>query len=183
VHSTRLYDNSFSASRPSNSFSEIFESLPIPDSCRWRCRRFARRSYGDKHPELGKIHKYFAKMGSELLLHLVKEEQTLFPMITKMEEAAARHAAPPRLPFGTIQNPIGMMVFEHDEAETDLAQIRKISIEFTVPPDADASYHALYEGLKGFEQDMHEHVFLENFVLFPRASAIEKPAVKEPLAL
>lgn len=132
------------------------------------------RSQGDSLPELMSIQKRFAKMSSELLMHLVKEEQTLFPMIARMEEATARKEALPRLPFGTIQNPIGMMVFEHDETGVDLKQMRELSHGFKAPPGAGPGIRVLYEGLKAFEKDMHEHVFLENYVLFPRIAAIEK---------
>lgn len=138
----------------------------------------AARTQSDSFPELAKLQKCFAKMSSELLMHLVKEEQTLFPMIARMEEATGRQEALPRLPFGTIQNPIGMMVFEHDETGVDLKQMREISNGFEAPPGAHPGVCALYKGLKAFEEDMHQHVFLENYVLFPRAAAFEKRETK-----
>lgn len=142
----------------------------------------ALRAQARECPEIAKLQKCFAKMSSELLMHLGKEEQTLFPMIEKMEQAAACQQTLPRLPFGTIQNPIGMMVFEHDETGVDLTQMRELSMGFKMPPDADRSLQALYEGLKAFEIDMHEHVFLENYVLFPRTAALEKQAAKTSAA-
>lgn len=140
------------------------------------------RSSAGQSPELAKLERCFAKMSSELLMHLLKEEQTLFPLITKMEEATARQEVPPKLPFGTIQNPIGMMVFEHDETGVDLKRMREMSNGFVAPPNAGAGIGALYEGLKAFEKDMHEHVFLENYVLFPRATVLEKQAAKRSAA-
>lgn len=125
-------------------------------------------------PEIVKLQECFAKMSSELLMHLAKEEQTLFPMIARMEEAAAHRQALPRLPFGTIQNPIGMMVFEHDETGVDFNRMREITRGFQASPGSDQRLRVLYEGLTAFEKDMHEHVFLENYVLFLRATALEK---------
>lgn len=134
----------------------------------------ALRGQANTFPEIVKLQKCFAKMSSELLMHLAKEEQTLFPMIARMDEAAAHREALPRLPFGTIQNPIGMMVFEHDETGVDFNRMREISRGFELPLESDQRLRTLYEGLTAFEKDMHEHVFLENYVLFPRATALEK---------
>lgn len=132
------------------------------------------RAHGDRHPELRRIQAVFLKMGTDLKQHLLKEEQTLFPMIVRMEEARNRQAALPRLPFGTIANPIRMMILEHDTGDHELDDIRKLSSDYVVPADADADYQVLLQGLQRFEQDMKQHVFLENDRLFPRAIALEQ---------
>lgn len=131
-------------------------------------------THGDCHPELRRIQAIFIKMETDLKQHLLKEEQTLFPMIVRMEEARNRQAALPKLPFGTIANPIRMMILEHDTGDHELDDIRKLSSDYAVPADADADYRALLQGLQRFEQDMKQHVFLENDRLFPRAIALEQ---------
>jgi regulator of cell morphogenesis and NO signaling len=148
--------------------------------CREQLERIERllgmvvRTHGGVHPELRRIQLLFAKLGSDLKLHLLKEEQTLFPMIARMEEARDRNAALPRLTFGTIANPIRMMVLEHDVGNKELDEIRKLSSAYTVPPDASESYQALYQGLKEFDADMQQHVYLEDRQLFPRAVGLEQ---------
>jgi regulator of cell morphogenesis and NO signaling len=132
------------------------------------------RTHGDRHPELRRIQAVFIKMGTDLKQHLLKEEQTLFPMIIRMEDARSRQAALPRLSFGTIANPIRMMILEHDTGDSELVEIRKLSSDYVLPADGDADYQALLEGLRGFERDMKQHVFLENDRLFPRAIALEQ---------
>lgn len=132
------------------------------------------RKHGDRHPELRRVQSLFAKMGNDLKLHLLKEEQTLFPMITRLEEARSRQAVPPKFPFGTIANPIRMMIVEHDTGTSEVAEIRKLSSDYTVPADADEEYSDLLRGLSCFEQDMRRHVYLENERLFPRAIALEQ---------
>ncbi|MGH9739041.1 MAG: hemerythrin domain-containing protein [Candidatus Acidiferrales bacterium] len=131
-------------------------------------------THGDRHPELRRIQTVFIKMATDLKQHLLKEEQTLFPMIVRMEEAHRRQTAPPRFPFGTIANPIRMMILEHDTGDHELDEIRKLSSNYILPAEAGADYQALIEGLQGFEQDMKQHVFLENDRLFPRAIALEQ---------
>ncbi len=120
------------------------------------------RKHGERHPELRRIQSLFLKMGSDLKQHLLKEEQTLFPMIARMEEARTRQTTPPRFPFGTIANPIRMMVLEHDTGNRELDEIHKLSSNYQVPPEGDADYQELMQRLQVFEQDMKRHVFLED---------------------
>ena len=132
--------------------------------------------HGANHPELRRIQTIFSGMSKELQMHLIKEEQTLFPYIARMEDAVTRGMPFPRPPFGTVQNPVRMMVLEHDNAGAALHEMRKLSGDHQVPEDGCSSYKALYEGLRSFESDMHQHVHLENNILFPRALALEDTA-------
>ncbi len=129
------------------------------------------------HPELRRIQALFSGLSKELLMHLTKEEQTLFPYISRMEESVTRRTPFSRPAFGTIQNPVRMMVLEHDNAGAALHEIRNLSSNYQLPTDACNSYRALYDGLKSFESDMHQHVHLENNILFPRAVAMEDATV------
>jgi len=72
-----------------------------------------------------------------------------------------------------VQNPIHMMMKEHDAAGDLVKRIRKISGDYTAPGDACPSYQALCQELREFEADLHEHVHLENNILFPRAAEME----------
>ncbi len=129
--------------------------------------------YGDRHPELGQIKVLFAGLNRELVLHLVKEEQTLFPHIADLEEAVKRGEAPPRPSYGTVANPVRFMIIEHGSNYAVLKEIRRLSNGFELPADAGAGFRELYEGLKHFEEDMLEHTVLEDDVVFPRAIALE----------
>ena len=66
-----------------------------------------------------------------------------------------------------------MMIQEHDTAGELLVEICTLSQEFTTPPDACPTYHAFYDGLREFEQDLHQHIHLENNILFPRAVTLD----------
>lgn len=132
------------------------------------------RKHGNTHPELQQIRSLFLKMGNDLKQHLLKEEQTLFPMISRMEEARNHRAELPKLPFGTIARPIQMMLIEHETGDREIEEIRKLSSEYEIPADADEDYSSLLAGLRTFEEDMKQHVFLENERLFPRAIDLEK---------
>jgi regulator of cell morphogenesis and NO signaling len=133
--------------------------------------------HGKNHPELLTIQGTFHHLVQELTLHLMKEENVLFPYIVRMEEAVLQNdpVLPP--PFGTVQNPVRMMAQEHDSAGDALRQIRSASSNFTLPPDACISYRTLYQALEGFEADLHQHIHLENNILFPRSIAMEENAL------
>ena len=129
--------------------------------------------HGENHPELPVIQATLARLTEELTQHLGKEEIVLFPYIARLERAMAEGAARPENCFGTVSNPIAMMTREHDDAGLLLQVIRNKSGEFTTPEGACPTYHAFYDGLREFELDLHQHIHLENNVLFPRAIELE----------
>jgi regulator of cell morphogenesis and NO signaling len=129
--------------------------------------------HGPNHPELGHIRSVFRGLGQELMMHLMKEESILFPYIERMEESVLQHEPILPPPFGTVANPVRMMEHEHDEAGAALKAIHEASKDYNPPPDACTSFCALYTALANFEKDLHQHIHLENNVLFPKALAME----------
>ena len=132
--------------------------------------------HGDTKPELPQIQAKVAQISEELTEHLAKEEVVLFPYITKLERAKDEGTAKPRGCFGTVASPIAMMTQEHEAAGALLAEIRQLSGDYTPPVGACPTFHAFYNGLREFEQDLHQHIHLENNILFPRAMAMEEAA-------
>jgi regulator of cell morphogenesis and NO signaling len=133
--------------------------------------------HGEKHPEITEIQILFTEVGREMIMHMQKEEQILFPHIDALEKATSAHSSVEPPFFQTVRNPIHAMMKEHDAAGELVKQIRKASSEYTAPADACTSYKALYEVLREFEADLHQHVHLENNILFPRAVELETPVV------
>ena len=133
--------------------------------------------HGDTQAHLPPMQSLLVLLDDELIHHLGKEEHVLFPYIAKLEGALISGGAHPEACFGTIESPIAMMTSEHEAAGALLAEIRKLSDNFTTPVGACPTYHAYYDGLKEFEQDLHQHIHLENNILFPRAIAMEAAGV------
>ena len=130
--------------------------------------------HGATKLELPMIANVLMHLDEELTQHLAKEEAVLFPYIARLEQSVSNGASKPHGCFGTVSNPIAMMTQEHDAAGTLLAEIRRLSGNFTTPPDACPTFHAFYDGLKEFEQDLHQHIHLENNIYFPRAINLEE---------
>jgi regulator of cell morphogenesis and NO signaling len=135
-----------------------------------------REKHGGKHRELGEIEKLFNDVAREMLMHMQKEEQILFPYIDAVERAASGNGAVEPPFFQTVKNPIYSMMKEHDNAGEIVRRIRAASAEYTAPADACTSYQAAYQALAEFERDLHLHVHLENNILFPRAVEMEAAA-------
>lgn len=129
--------------------------------------------HGKNHPELLTVRQLFSALSEELHVHLMKEEQILFPYVLCMEESVtAGEMAPPAM-FGTVMNPVRMMMREHDGAGDALRSLRAVTSDYKLPEDACVSYRTLYQALQDFEKDLHQHIHLENNILFPRATAME----------
>lgn len=119
--------------------------------------------HGNGHPELLEIHKQFTALKEELESHILREERVLFPLCRRLDR---QH--PDRF-HGALEQPISVMVKEHEDAGEALAQLRRLSHNYTPPPDACNSFRRLYEALSRLESDLHQHVHKENNILFPRA--------------
>ena len=129
--------------------------------------------HGKNHPETIRIADLFLAVRQELETHMMKEERILFPQIKQMALAQKENIQFFLSPFGTIQNPIRMMEYEHTSAGDVLYQIRDLSKNYLHPDDACNTFKALYSELKEFEVDLHKHIHLENNILFPKSVELE----------
>ncbi|HJW71222.1 MAG TPA: iron-sulfur cluster repair di-iron protein [Geothrix sp.] len=124
--------------------------------------------HGANHPELNRMSQVFQALIGDLMPHMMKEEQILFPFIRSLEEGRNSEAC-----FPTVQSPIRVMEMEHEAVGAMLSELRSLSQGYQVPADGCASFKSLYAGLLTLEQDTHLHIYLENQILHPRALARE----------
>ena len=125
--------------------------------------------HGTRHCELAEIASVYRVLRGELEPHLVTEEERVFP-------AARRLAEPGGAWREQDQTALHSLEEDHDRAGAALARLRALSSGFTVPGDGCTTYRAFYEGLARFERELHEHVHLENNVLFPRVVSLSARA-------
>ena len=129
--------------------------------------------HGERHPELLTITQHFGTIADELSMHLMKEEEILFPFICALARADAEGSGAPPNMFGTVLNPIRMMEAEHQTAGNELDLLRAVTGDFTVPDDGCATYRVCFGELAAFDRDLRTHIHLENNILFPKAVALE----------
>jgi regulator of cell morphogenesis and NO signaling len=125
-------------------------------------------AHGEREPRLAEVNEVFEILKEELDAHLMKEEMILFPAITKLE-AGSKSGAP-----CSIEHPIARMEYEHESAGRALAQMRHLTLDYYIPDEACNTYRALFAALIELEADLHQHIHLENNILFPRAGALQK---------
>lgn len=133
--------------------------------------------HGSRHPELFEINELFSRSAGELAAHMKKEELMLFPYISRMAQANERGEAPEPSPFGKVENPIMMMMHEHESEGNIFEKISELSAGYEAPADGCTTYRVAYTMLKEFEADLHRHIHLENNILFPKAIAMERELV------
>jgi regulator of cell morphogenesis and NO signaling len=130
--------------------------------------------HGSQHPELIRIFQLVEEINEEMTAHMIKEENVLFPYVKQLVAAKNNQLPLPSARFGSVQNPISVMEMEHEMVGKNLAEIRQLTNNYSLPAGACASYSLLYKLLNEFEEDLHLHVHLENNILFPKALDIEK---------
>ena len=133
--------------------------------------------HGEQHPDLFELQSVFEALADSLIPHMRKEEAVLFPYIQSLESSptTADRIQPPH--FGTVENPIRMMMVDHETDGERLRKMRMISNDYTLPDGACPSFTALYAGMEDLEKDLHRHIHLENNILFPSAVNLERNAL------
>ena len=125
--------------------------------------------HGERLPEtLLPLQETLTRLHVELLHHMQKEDQILFPAIQEIEAGRGGSQS------AWIEQPIEIMEDEHEQAGAALARMRELTGGFTPPPDACPTFRGLYYGLSELEREMHLHVHLENNILFPRAAELAR---------
>lgn len=111
----------------------------------------------DKDPaRMDALRRTWGDLLDDLVPHMAKEEQVLFPWIRSGRGASAGA-------------PIHVMETEHVHVGGLLTELRRLTDDYVPPAEACGSWRALWAGLEALEQDLHRHIHLENNVLFPRA--------------
>lgn len=130
--------------------------------------------HGEKHPELIEINELFLGCSHDLVQHMQKEEIVLFPFVRTLVSSSIKNTPIDEPNFGTVQNPVSMMMHEHDTEGDRFRKIAELTNNYTPPADACNTYKVTYAMLKEFEEDLHRHIHLENNILFPNVIDLEK---------
>ncbi len=130
--------------------------------------------HGHKHSELTEVETLFHLSAKELLEHMQKEEQELFPFIRKMAKAKELDKNLGLATTGIAENTIITLHHEHAAEGERFRKIALLTGNYVLPEDGCTTYAATLLLLKEFEQDLYLHIHLENNILFPRTIELEK---------
>lgn len=126
------------------------------------------RVHGQNHPELIKVATITMELANELYSHMKDEEEILFPVVREMVKDDSQNK------FSSVSETIEKMESEHEFAGSSIKSLRELTNDFTPPADGCTSYRVLFSKLEEFEKDLHQHVHLENNVLFPKAIDLQE---------
>ena len=124
--------------------------------------------HGLHFPWMFEVLDLFTRLKQELYMHLQKEERILFPRILELSSLHRFHQKRP-IDAAYVNGPVEAMEHEHDHAGDIMFRIRDLTGNYAAPEGACTTFRLVLEELKAFEADLHQHVHLENNVLFPRA--------------
>ena len=130
--------------------------------------------HGEHHPELAVVEDHFNQAAENLLQHMQKEEQILFPIIKEMVASKFHLTEFDASHRPVVQTPISVMKQEHEAEGNRFEKISVLTNNYSLPEDACNSFSYSYQKLQEFEQDLHRHIHLENNILFPEAIKLEK---------
>jgi regulator of cell morphogenesis and NO signaling len=130
--------------------------------------------HGSNHPELLKIASIFTGVANDMLEHLGKEEEVLFPNILKIVNANVNNLKENLEPVSWL---IQGMETEHEFVGNEMQAIAKLSTNFIAPPDGCITYQITFQKLKEFEENLKQHVYLENNILFKKIIEVEKMVI------
>lgn len=130
--------------------------------------------HGAHHPELLEINELFTGCAGELSQHMMKEELILFPFVKRLAQAQNEGTEIIKPGFGSVQNPIAMMMHEHSNEGERFRKIAALTNDYQPPAEACNTYRVVFGLLKDFEEDLHLHIHLENNILFPKAVILEQ---------
>lgn len=130
--------------------------------------------HGATHPELQTVYTLFVKLAQELNSHFMKEEKVLFPFIKAVVAAKRTGNTDDLHDQFSIQGPVQMMEADHDAAGGILEALKNATNNYTAPEGACNSFQLLYRKLRELDEDLHQHIHLENNILFPKALKLEK---------
>lgn len=147
----------------------VYENLPI---LKHYVEKVA-RTHGGNYPELLSLYDVFMETYEDLQFHLQKEEKMIFPYVKALVKAQKEDSPMPFSPFGTVANPIRVMNDEHDTEGDRFRRIRALLNDYEVPRYACMTWRVMIQKLEEFEKDLHQHIHIENNILFPKAERLE----------
>jgi regulator of cell morphogenesis and NO signaling len=135
-----------------------------------------------KYPNMLKVYELFVELKKDILPHLVMEEESVFPYIRQIANAYKNNDSFAKLLVKTLRKPIEIMsAHEHSFLNDSIQKFRELTNNYTPPEHACISHKISLAKLKELDNDLVQHIFLENEILFPRAIQIEKELLKSNL--
>jgi len=128
-----------------------------------------------KFTYLNELEIQFDSLVQKLRYAVQQEEEVLFPYIRHLAHAKKHKEPYAALLIKTLRKPVeGSMSNGHETVSEIIMSIRKLTDSYTPPEKVCISHKVVLAKLNELDNDLMQHLYLEQSVLFPRAMAIEK---------
>jgi regulator of cell morphogenesis and NO signaling len=132
-----------------------------------------------KYPYMQEVASLFDQLQKEILPHIKYEEETIFPYICQAVHAYENNDTYGKLLVKTLRKPLNVMMrHEEDVLSALILKIRILTNNYITPENACVSHALALSRLNELDNDLMQHIYLENEILFPRAMAIEHELLK-----
>lgn len=130
---------------------------------------------GKKLTYISEIEKSFDLLVKRILPAMQQEEEVIFPYIRQIAHAH-RHKEPYAALFiRTLRKPVEEIMFKGHKTVTGIiTSLRSLTNNYTIPMKSYTGQKVLFSKLKELDDDLMQHLFLEDSVLFPHVMTIEK---------
>lgn len=128
-----------------------------------------------KFDYLEELENQFETLIHEINVSIQQEEDIVFPYIRHLAHAHKHNEPYAALLIKTLSKPLDSLVFNsHDIISGVIFSIRKLTSSYAPAEKMCISHRVILGKLKELDNDLMQHFYLEQSILFPRALAMEK---------
>ncbi len=126
-------------------------------------------------PGLSQISSVIGNLLDDLIPHMSREERYLFPYMRSLEGNMNADEQITMPLHGDLQYPLASIQHDHADDSARLDELRDLAATSSAT-DGCAGMRNLIHGVSELEQDVREHIRIENAIVFPKAVALEQAA-------
>jgi regulator of cell morphogenesis and NO signaling len=130
--------------------------------------------HAQKYPYFHTVLLHFKQLENEILPHIRQEEEVIFPYLRQVTHAYESKESFAGLLVRTLRKPIASLIQQEDQILNETVfKFRQLTNNYIPPEKACASHIVVLAKLKELDNDLTQHVYLENKILFPRVISME----------
>ena len=117
--------------------------------------------HGPSHPYLLKLQDLYREFRDSMLNHIRKEDEEDFPKLIQYSQGQD---------VQNIKIILEDLINDHEDTGQLLNVMNQLTSDYQAPEEACGTWKLVYQRLQNIEHQTHQHVHLENHVLFKKVS-------------
>lgn len=117
--------------------------------------------HGPSHPYLLKLQDLYREFRDSMLDHIRKEDEEDFPKLIQYSQGQD---------VQNIKIILENLINDHEDTGQLLKVMNQLTSDYQAPEEACETWKLVYQRLQNIEHQTHQHVHLENHVLFKKVS-------------